>query len=314
MTATALNAPLYNDVAEGPPDARGFWLRAADNTRLRAGLWNDNAAKGTVLLLPGRTEYVEKYGRTARVLAAAGYATLSLDWRGQGMSDRALPDTMVGHVTDFAEYQDDLDTVIAFARTHGLPQPFHLLSHSMGGNIALRGLIRGIPVNAAAFTSPMWGILMAPILRPIANTLPTVARLLKLAHHFALGTGAKTYVVDSPFAGNTLTTDPDMWNFMKRQALAHPTLSLGGPSYGWLEAALKECRALSLLPSPKTPTLCAFGSQEKIVDTQPIRIRMANWPGSNLKIVQGAEHEILMEQHVLRNAFLADAITLYTTN
>lgn len=314
MTATALNAPLYNDVAEGPPDARGFWLRAADNTRLRAGLWNDNAAKGTVLLLPGRTEYVEKYGRTAQVLAAAGYATLSLDWRGQGMSDRALPDTMVGHVTDFAEYQDDLDTVIAFARTHGLPQPFHLLSHSMGGNIALRGLIRGIPVNAAAFTSPMWGILMAPILRPIANTLPTVARLLKLAHHFAPGTGAKTYVVDSPFAGNTLTTDPDMWNFMKRQALAHPTLSLGGPSYGWLEAALKECRALSLLPSPQTPTICAFGSQEKIVDTQPIRTRMANWPGSNLKIVQGAEHEILMEQPVLRNAFLADAITLYTTN
>ena len=308
------DAPLYNDVAEGPPDAQGFWLTASDNTRLRAGLWNANAAKGTVLLLPGRTEYIEKYGRAAQVLAAAGYATLSLDWRGQGMSDRALPDPMVGHVTDFAEYQDDLDTLITFAKTQALPQPFHLMSHSMGGCIALRALIRGIPVTSATFSSPMWGILMAPILRPLANALPTVARLMNLSHHYTPGTGAKTYVVDSPFEGNTLTTEPDMWSYMKRQALAHPALSLGGPSYGWMEAALKECRAIALLPSPKTPTVCALGSQEKIVDTQPIHIRMANWPGSTLRIVQGAEHEILMEQPARRNAFLADAIALFEAN
>lgn len=311
MTATFLDAPLYNDVAGGPADGRGFWLTTSDKTHLRAGLWNANAPNGTVLLLPGRTESIEKYGRTAVVLAAAGYATLALDWRGQGMSDRALLDPMVGHVTDFSEYQDDLDTLIAFAHSQELPQPFHLMSHSMGGCIALRGLIRGLPVKSAAFSSPMWGILMAPLLRPLANTLPAVARLMKLGHNYAPGTGAKTYVVDALFTGNTLTTDPDMWDYMKRQALAHPTLSLGGPSYGWLEAALKECRALSLLPSPDTPALCAFGDREKIVDTKPIRARMANWPGGRLTLVQGAEHEILMEQPARRNAFLADAVALY---
>ena len=307
-------APLDNEVAEGPSDARGIWLRASDHTRLRAGLWHANAAKGTVLLLPGRTEYVEKYGRTAQVLAEAGYATLALDWRGQGRSDRALADPMVGHVADFAEYQDDLDTLLAFAQTQGLPQPFHILAHSMGGCIALRGLIRGLPVRSAAFAAPMWGILIAPLLRPIANTLPDLAHAFNFDHRYAPGTGAQTYVTTVAFRGNTLTTDPDMWAYMKRQAEAHPALSLGGPSYGWLRAALKECRALARCASPATPCFCAYGNLERIIDTKPIRARMKNWPNGRLTLVHGAEHEILMERPALRHSFLAEAIGLYAAN
>ena len=160
-----MSAPLYADVADGPADGRAVWLTARDGVRIRAALWNAGGPKGTVFLLPGRTEYVEKYGRSARDLAAAGYATLSLDWRGQGLSDRALPDRMVGHVTDFAEYQADLDALLAFADTQTLPRPYYLLPHSMGGCIGLRALMRGLPFQAAAFSAPMWGILMADYLR-----------------------------------------------------------------------------------------------------------------------------------------------------
>ena len=314
MTVKSLDAPLYNDVAEGPPDARGAWQNTRDGTRLRIGLWHAKGPNGTVFLLPGRTEYIEKYGRTAQVLADAGYATLSLDWRGQGLSDRALPDRMVGHVTDFAEYQDDLDTLLAFAKAQGLPQPFHMLAHSMGGCIGLRGLLRGLPVKSAAFSSPMWGILISPLLRPVANTLSAAARTLKFDHHYTPGTGPSTYVIDAPFEGNTLTTDADMWAYMKRQAQAHPDLSLGGPSYGWLRAALVECQALARLPSPATPCLCGLGSRERIVDTQPVRTRMKVWPNGRLSLVQTAEHEILMEKPALRSAFLAEAIALYAAN
>ena len=51
-------APFYADVADGPPGGRAVWLHAADGVRLRAGLWPLQGARGTVLLLPGRTEYV----------------------------------------------------------------------------------------------------------------------------------------------------------------------------------------------------------------------------------------------------------------
>lgn len=311
---TAPPAPLYNDLAEGPADARGVWLRAQDGTRIRAGLWNAGAARGTVVLLPGRTEYVEKYGRTATDLAAAGFATLTLDWRGQGMADRALPDRMVGHVAGFAEFQDDLDTLLTFARSAGLPEPFYLMAHSMGGCIGLRALLRGLPFQAVAFSAPMWGILISAWARPLANTLSVASRYLRFDHLYAPGTGPKTYVTEVPFTGNTLTTDADMWDYMRRQALAHPDLSLGGPSFGWLRAALAECSALALLPSPATPCLCALGLQERIVDTRPIHQRMRAWPKGRLKLVPGAEHEVLMERPALRQDFLAEATALFTAH
>jgi lysophospholipase len=304
-------APFYNDIAEGPEGGRGVWLTTADGTRIRAGLWNGSGPRGTVVLLPGRTEYVEKYGRTATVLARAGYATLTLDFRGQGMSDRVPADRMVGHVSDFAEFQDDVDTVLAFARAEGLPQPFHLMAHSMGGCIGLRALLRGLPFQTVAFSAPMWGILISAWARPVASTLSVASRYLSFDHRYAPGTGPKTYVIEAPFAGNTLTTDAEMWDYMRRQALAHPDLSLGGPSLGWLRAALAECHALSLMRSPTLPCLCGLGRQERIVDTRPILRRMQAWPGGRLKLVQGAEHEILMERPTLRDDFLSDAVALF---
>ncbi len=306
-----MNAPLDNTVAEGPEDAQGFWLHADDDTRLRAGLWNQSGPRGTVFLFPGRTEYVEKYGRTATDLARAGFATLTIDWRGQGMSDRALTDPMVGHVTDFAEYQKDLNALLTFARAQSLPEPYHVLAHSMGGTIALRALIRGLPFQTAVFSAPMWGILIPAWQRPVAPALAAAACTVGLGSRYAPGTGPQTYVVQTPFAGNTLTTDPDMWAYMTAQAKALPRLSLGGPSFQWLHAALKECSALYQLASPETPSLCGLGSLERIVDPIPIRNRMARWPNSRLSHVEGAEHELLMERPILRDRFLAEAVAQF---
>ncbi len=304
-------APLFNDVAEGPEDGQGVWLHTPDGKRLRAAVWNAAGPSGTVVLLPGRSEYVEKYGRTAVALAKSGYSTLTIDWRGQGLSDRALPDPLVGHVADFAEYQTDLDALLAFIRAEDLPQPLHLLAHSMGGAIGLRALMRGLPFRTAVFSGPMWGIMISPAMRPIATVLSAISGPFGYAHRYVLGTGPGNYVIDSPFQGNTLTTNPEMWDYMRRQALAYPDLSLGGPSFGWLHAALTECRALARLPSPAIPTICALGSLERIVDPRPILSRMPNWPKGRLQIVQESEHEVLMERSALSDRFLKDAVSLF---
>ncbi|HMB14482.1 MAG TPA: alpha/beta hydrolase, partial [Roseovarius sp.] len=78
-------APFFADVAEGPEGGAAWWIRARDDVRLRVGLWNREAPRGTVLLWPGRTEYIEKYGRAAARFASGGYATFAIDWRGQGL-------------------------------------------------------------------------------------------------------------------------------------------------------------------------------------------------------------------------------------
>lgn len=314
-------APLFAALADGPDGGAAFWLTARDGTRLRAALWGADARqdmdpgavapRGTVLLFPGRTEYVEKYGRAARDLRARGYATLAIDWRGQGLSDRALPDRMVGHVGNFDEYQQDVAALLDLAEGLGLPQPFHLLSHSMGGAIGLRALLRGIPVRAAVFSAPMWGISMALWQRPMADAVTRLSRWAGQSHRLVPSTSAHSYVAQAEFAGNVLTHDPEMWAYMKRQLQDQPALLLGGPSLAWLRAALTECARLSLAPAPDIPALTAVGTAERVVDLLPIRRRMAGWPGARLEIFSGAAHEVPMELPVHRTRFFDLAAALF---
>jgi len=56
-------APFFADIDDGPEGGAAWWLTADDGLRIRLGVWSKEAAKGTVLLFPGRTEYIEKYGR-----------------------------------------------------------------------------------------------------------------------------------------------------------------------------------------------------------------------------------------------------------
>ncbi len=306
------DAPLH-PLAEGPPGGFARWLRSIDGLRLRAAVWPEGR-RGTVLLLPGRTEYVEKYGRAAADLAARGYATATIDWRGQGLSDRTLSDPLTGHVDDFAEYQLDLQALERLVDELGLPGPRYLMAHSMGGCIGLRALHRGLGVKAAAFCAPMWGLRLKPATRIVAMQLSLISRLLQQSHRYAPGTARASYMTDATFAGNVLTTDPEMFAWMKAQVAAVPELGLAGPSLGWLHAALVECRQLAARAAPPVPAFCAVGSAERVVDVGPIHTRMASWPGGSLQIVPGAEHEILMEIPAIRRGCLDSATALFEAN
>ncbi len=295
------SAPLFEEVAGGPPGGRALWVKTSDGVRIRIGAWHPRgAAQGTVLLFPGRTEYVEKYGDTARAMAERGFALLAVDWRGQGLADRLLPDRRIGHVERFPDYQKDVAALLRAARELDLPRPFHLLAHSMGGCIGLRAVMEGLTVQSCAFTGPMWGIQMPAHMRPIAWGLSHAAPLLGLGDRLAPGSTAGNYVEEQAFEGNWLTTDPEMYRMMREQLAAHPELGLGGPSLHWLREALRECRHLAGRPSPDLPCVTFLGGCEKIVDPQPIHDRMATWPRGELEVIAGAEHEVLMERAATR--------------
>jgi len=305
-------APYHAALADGPPGASVVWL-APGTMRIRVAWWKAGE-KGTVLLLPGRTECIEKYGRAAGDLVARGFSVITIDWRGQGLADRGLADRMTGHVEDFAEYQEDLDALVAQADQAGLPKPYFLMAHSMGGCIGLRGLMRGLPVKAAVFSAPMWGISMAAWLRPVAQLVTAVAGPLGLAGRYVPSTVGETYLLQAPFEGNVLTTDREMWAYMRDQVKEVPDLALGGPSLAWLGAALRECAALSALPAPKVPAICALGTAEKVIDVPPVHLRMASWANGQLDLYPGAEHEILMEGPAVRARFFDRATALYEAN
>ena len=303
-------APFHRDLALGPEAVDAVWLRADDGIRVRAALW-PGGDKGTVFLFPGRSEYLEKYGRTAQAIQERGYTSLAIDWRGQGMADRLLRDPGIGHVKKFLDYQRDAAAFLAFAEARELPKPWFLLGHSMGGCIGLRTLLGEHPFRAAGFSAPMWGVRIAPKMTAIAHILPILATRLGLGGKRTPTTGRPSYMLEAPFEGNLLTTDPDMWAYIVAQARAEERFRLGGPSLTWLAEAMSETRALVRAPRPDLPTYAAVGTLEKIVVADTVETVMATWTRGDFDWIEGAEHELLMERPEIRGAFLDKVVGVF---
>ncbi|MFT4960118.1 MAG: lysophospholipase [Paracoccaceae bacterium] len=309
MTMTP--APLFDDIADGPSGGVAHWITTADEVRIRIGHWRPKGGtQGTVLMFPGRTEYIEKYGLLARDLAARGYAMLAVDWRGQGLADRLLPEGRIGHVAQFIDYQKDIAAVMRAARELDLPRPFHLLAHSMGGAIGLRAVMEGLPVQTCAFSAPMWGIQLTPLMRPLALALAYGGTKLGFGETITPNSDLDNYVLTQLFEGNVLTSDRDMYKQMQDQLASHPELGLGGASLNWLRESLSETSHLVERSSPDIPCVTFLGSNEQIVDPQRIIDRMDVWPRGTLEIIEGGEHEVLMESPTTRASVLDRLETL----
>ncbi|MEL6645365.1 MAG: alpha/beta hydrolase [Pseudomonadota bacterium] len=299
------NAPFFPDLAEGPEGGTALWARADDGVNLRIGLW-PGGTRGTVFVFPGRSEYVEKYGRVARDLAGDGWSVLAIDWRGQGLSDRLLDDVNTGHVRRFRDYQRDVAAAIAMAEAHGFPKPWHMLAHSMGGCIGLRTLTGTHPFQSAAFSAPMWGILIAPALQAVSRVVPRMASLLGAGHRYAPTTDGGSYLLKNGFDDNMLTTDRDHWDYMVRHVKKQPGFRLGGPSLTWLAEALSETRRLQAARCPDVPVRIGIAAREKIVDNAAAEAMAKGWANAALTVYDGAEHELLMERPQVRDRFLGE--------
>jgi lysophospholipase len=70
--------PFHADVANAPPGAEAHWLTTTDGVRLRAVTW-PAGDRGTAVILPGRTEFAEKYGRVAGRLVDRGFSVAVID-------------------------------------------------------------------------------------------------------------------------------------------------------------------------------------------------------------------------------------------
>ncbi|WP_439155439.1 alpha/beta hydrolase [Yoonia sp.] len=300
------NAPFFDDIANGPSGGAAHWLKTCDGLRIRVGHWPLASAKGTAIIFPGRTEFIEKYGDTAAALRDRGYACVAIDWRGQGLADRMIANRGVGHVGHFTDYQNDVSALLDHIQVLDLPKPWFLMAHSMGGCIGLRSLMQGLTVNAAMFSAPMWGIQMSGAVRPFAWGLSEISKRLGFDQTLAPGQSAESFLLRDRFEINPLTNDEEMFDAMRGQLRARPELGLGGPSLRWLNMALREMQQLSRQPSPDMPCLTYLGGKESIVDPLRIRKRMADWPGGQLRFIPEGRHEMMMDRPALRAAVFDD--------
>jgi lysophospholipase len=286
-----------------PPD-EVWWLDAADGIRLRAGLWRAARRRGQAVLLPGRTEYLEQQALPAAELVRRGLDVVSLDWRGQGLSDRLSKSSPLrGHVADFADFHADLEALAADERVVAGAADRIVLGNSMGGAIALAALgQRVLPAaRAAILIAPMFGIAMGRPTRWTARAVIAAAGFLGLAESWPPWMRGHVPFVLRPFGNNLLTQDRVYWDWMADVARTHPRLTIGLPTFGWLAAAARAMDELRLAPPPGCPVLCLVGAEERVVDIPAMRAGAARI-GARFAEIEDARHMLLAEAEPMRAA------------
>jgi lysophospholipase len=291
------NAPV-------PSGGEAAWFEGAGGARLRAALFPAPNPRGSVVLSGGRTEPIEKYFEVIEELRERGFTVLAHDWRGQGLSQRLLPDPLKGHAAGFSDFVADYAALVA-AYEARLPKPWIAMGHSMGGCLTLLALALGQPgFSAAALSAPMLGLLTGGIPRPVGKALAGL--LSGVGQAGGSVQGRQTSPIAVPFEANVLTHDVDRYNRNQDQVITCPDLALGGPTWGWLDFAFKAIAVLEIGPGvPKLdiPVTVVAAGADKLVDIAGQRRVTARLPKGRFVEVPGAYHEILQERDDIRAVF-----------
>jgi lysophospholipase len=287
-------------------------FRARDGAELRYAIWQASRGprRGTVCLFGGRTEFIEKYFEVVADLRRRGFAVATMDWRGQGGSERPLLNQRKGYIRDFSEYDDDLKVFMREIVLPDCPPPFIALAHSMGGNIILR---------SAAMPGVWWEkiVVCAPMVRLHPKSLPfsrgTTRFLTRLVCAFGgsrlyIPNGTDDYGEHWPFEGNTVSSDRERYNRNNAVVEAAPDLGLGSPSFGWLNAAFRSMEEIHRPEYPaavQAPILFLIAGEDKVASPRAIEDFAVRLKLAKHVVIPHARHEIMQERDELRQQFWA---------
>lgn len=284
----------------------GFF-ESFDGMKLRYAVFRSGSQvpRGTIVLLPGRNEPIEKYFETVRDLNEQGLWVATFDWRGQGGSPRLLKGRRRGHARRIRDFERDLDIFLERIVLPDAKLPFFILAHSMGALIALKAAPRlANRIERMALVAPFVG----------ATGLGIPNGLLKILANLATLTGfgwiqfSRDKLLNRPFGGNTLTSDPA--RFARNQAIiqAHPRLGIGPPTARWIATmidTIEQVNTMDHLRKIEVPCLVIAPANDQIVPYADLEALSRKFRAGKLLTVPGAQHEVLQERDIFREQALA---------
>jgi len=296
-----------NPVPEG---ARVGVFETSDKVRLRYATFpkSAGAARGTICLVQGRTEFIEKYFETIANFQSRGFAVATFDWRGQGGSQRLIANPKLGYVNSFEDYWTDLKSFHGSILLPDCPPPYFLVGHSMGGLASLYAGLRDRMMFERIFLSaPMLALDRLPL---SAGTLAGLARVLRLA---GLGSTPIARPADKPaseasFAGNPLTSDVTRYMRMVDVIKARGDLEVTSPTIAWLGAAFEAMARAARDDFPgsiKTPVLMLAAARDQVVSTSAIEQLGLRMRTGRHAVIATARHELFMENDMIRGQVFA---------
>jgi len=223
----------YNPI---PDDAAAGYADTADGLKIRYAQWKSKTypVKGTVLLLHGRAEFIEKMFETVNDLRQSGFDVVTFDWRGQGGSDRLLSNTRKGYVDNFDQYTMDMEAIMEQVALPDCKAPYYVLAHSTGALIALYSAPRfSNRIRRMVFSSPFLGFGKMPISQNFLKYLTGTMSAIGLGEMFAAG-GSKPFGLKS-FAASVFGCERGKDFFSVRGSKPVETLCKNSFGKAWVD-------------------------------------------------------------------------------
>lgn len=318
--APDLATPTLADIPTNPvpQGARVAVFETSDRVTLRYATFpkTGGPARGTICLVQGRTEFIEKYFETIADFQARGFSVATFDWRGQGGSQRLIGNPKLGFVDSFEDYWVDLKSFHGSVLLPDCPPPYYLVGHSMGGLIALHAGARDRMMFERIFlSSPMVGLNPQPGWHGRMALVADILNLVGLGR-FPVGRRGDKPASQMSFAGNPVTSDVGRFARMVDVLKARPDLEIGRPTVRWTAAALHAMADASRDEFPgaiRIPVLMLCAARDEVVSTsatEQLGLRMRT--GHHV-IIPNARHELFMENDAIRaqvfaafDAFIAE--------
>ncbi len=291
------DSPCQDSICGLASGGKVNFVRTEDQKLIRFCVWS-KGTKGLVIFLNGRSEYIEKYNLTYINLQKRGFGVVSLDWRGQGLSERSCVNNKIGHVKNFYEYQLDLNAVINHPSVSKILGPRFLIAHSTGGCIGLRAIIsKNLKVSAAIFLAPLWTGTTAQKLTARLSFLLTAVGLSTVP---ISPISKKPYILSTTLETNCLTSDKSEFARLQKIARLDPRLTLGPPSFGWIKAAASEIQELQGAFPLKIPCKILIGSKDTVISVNGLKKLFQKENTKKLIILKNAKHELLIEKESIK--------------
>lgn len=310
-----MSLPELDNRFTQPPKWRWHSFKNAKGMSVRYGsaFPENSIPDAVVVILPGMSEFGEKYFEVAGDLLKRNYGVWVIDWPGQGRSDRYLDDRQKRHIKDF---DDEVETLQKLIKDYTKPSAVHpevgripliMLGHSAGAHIGMRYLIKYPQYfQAAVFSAPMLRI-KEPTWAPdfvrciLGLVLSPFGRLSVPGGKDWTGNGERKKHGSSIFSSDPVR-DSAHYTYM----LNDEELRVGAPTIRWYNKAVKSCSYLAKkknLLSIKIPCLLALAGRDDIVDNRASVRALSILPNAQSLVFDEACHEILMEKDDIRDVF-----------
>lgn len=260
--------------------SHGFGYFDAAGFRVACHLWQPQHCVGTVLVGHGYFDHTGLYTHIIRFLLERRYNVVMFDLPGHGLSSGAP-----ARIDDFGSYQTVVTACVD--KMAALPRPWHWLSQSTGGAIAM-DYLQSTPAHSQPFDKML---LLAPLVWPVG-----------------WGSGKYLHAV----VRHCVTSLPRRFATNSHDAAFLDFLKHGDPlqarrlSVTWVTAWKRWLARYLAAPVCDHPLYIIQGNQDTTVDWKKnLPVIQQHFSHTHIHLIDGGFHQLVNESDAFRQQVLA---------